>query len=175
MLGTEQRSVLTHMSLELEFANEQNPVFTAENAFEPHPLLRNPHFATVVAAYWPRNSSHLPAPVDRLFDVEPGTKLLAKCHWQEKARRHPTLVLIHGFQGSSDSPYVLGTAEKAFQAGFNVLRMNQRNCGGTEHLTSTLHNSGLSKDYRAVLQELVEKDALPELFFWAIRSGEIWS
>lgn len=145
-------------------ASNGKPQFSAP-PFEPHPLFKNPHLATVAAAYWPRNSSCLPAAADRLFEVEPGTKLLAKCHWQEKVRRHPTLVLIHGFQGSSDSPYMLGTAEKAFQAGFNVLRMNQRNCGGTEHLTPTLHNSGLSKDYRAVLEELVEKDALPELFF----------
>lgn len=153
------------MGRPLELGNEENHVLTTGGTLEPHPLLRNPHLATVVAAYWPRNSSHLPAPVDRLFDVELGTKLLAKCHWQEKARRHPTLVLIHGFQSSSDSPYMLGTAEEAFQAGFNVLRMNQRNCGGTKHLTPTLHNSGLSEDYRAVLHELVEKDALPELFF----------
>lgn len=133
-------------------------------AFEPHPLLRNPHLATVTAAYLPRTVSSLPV-TERLFEVEPGTRLRAKCHWQENSQQHPTLVLVHGFEGSSESPYMLGTALKAFDAGFNVLRMNQRNCGGTEHLTPTLHNAGLSADCRAVLDELVERDALPEIFF----------
>ena len=76
--------------------------------FDPHPLLRNPHLATVAAAYWPRNFSALPTATNRLFEVEPGTRLLAKCHWQESRRRHGTLVLVHGLEGSSESPYMLG-------------------------------------------------------------------
>src|SRR5256886_17135797 len=50
--------------------------------FVPHPLLRNPHLATVAAAYWPRDFASLPPATNRLFEVEPGTRLLAKCHWQ---------------------------------------------------------------------------------------------
>jgi len=133
--------------------------------FEPHPFFRNPHLATVAAACWPRDYSNLPAATERLFEVEPGTRLLAKCHWQEAPCLYATLVLVHGLEGSSESPYMLGIAERAFQAGFNVLRMNQRNCGGTEHLTPTLYNSGLSGDYRAVLEELIARDELPEVFF----------
>ena len=135
-----------------------------EKDFEPHPLLRNPHLATAVAAWWQRNVSELPV-TERLFEVEPGTQLLAKCHWQRLRRKHPTLVLVHGLEGSSESPYMLGITEQAFEAGFNVLRLNQRNCGGTEHLTPTLQNSGLSKDYRAILEELIVRDRLPEIFF----------
>ena len=148
-----------------EFVGGERASFSTGSAFEPHPLLRNPHLATAVAACWPRNCSRLSVADDRYFDVEPGTKLLAKCNWQESRKRHPTLILIHGFEGSSESPYMLGTGEKAFQAGFNVLRINQRNCGGTEHLTPTLHSSGLSNDYRGVLEELISEDALREVFF----------
>ncbi len=140
-------------------------LYSPMRAFEPHPLLRNPHVATVAAAFWPRKLSCLPAATERLFEVEPGTRLLAKCHWQRDPRRHPTLILIHGLEGSSESRYMLGIAEKGFASGFNILRMNQRNCGGTEHLTPTLYNAGLSWDFGAVLQELIEKDALSEIFF----------
>jgi len=139
--------------------------------FDPHPLLRNPHLATVAAAYWPRDFASLPPATNRLFEVEPGTRLLAKCHWQERRRGHGTLVLVHGLEGSSESPYMLGIAERAYQAGFNVLRMNQRNCGGTEHLTPTLCHSGLSGDFRAVLNELIERDNLPEIFFSGYSTG----
>ena len=47
-----------------------------------------------------------------------------------------------------------GIAGKAWRAGFNVIRLNQRNCGRTEHLTPTLYHSGLSEDIRAVVAEL---------------------
>ena len=140
-------------------------------AFEVHPWLRNPHLMTVLAEYWPRNLSALPQPSERLFEVEAETRLLAKCHWQAMPRRHPTLVLVHGLEGSSESRYMFGMAGKAFAAGFNVLRLNQRNCGGTDHLTPTLYESGLSRDYRAVLEELIEKDRLPEIFFTGYSMG----
>jgi predicted alpha/beta-fold hydrolase len=139
--------------------------------YEPHPLLRNPHVMTVAAAYWPRQLAGLPRATERLFEVEPGTRLLAKCDWQAEPQGHSTVVLVHGLEGSSESRYMLGIANKAFRAGFNVLRFNQRNCGGTEHLTPTLYNSGLSGDYRAVLVELIERDALPEVFFIGYSMG----
>ena len=53
----------------------------------------------------------------------------------------------------------------------NVIRMNQRTCGGTEKLTPTLYNSGLSGDYRAILGELIERDKLPAIFFAGYSMG----
>ena len=37
-------------------------------------------------------------------------------------------------------------ADKALAAGFNVVRLNQRNCGGTENLSRGLYHSGLTAD-----------------------------
>ena len=133
-------------------------------AFEPHPLLRNPHAQTFAAALWPRRFPHLPRSTAREIETEPGTRIRGECHWQAQPRERPTLVLVHGLEGSSDSRYMLGLAERAFAAGWNAVRLNQRNCGGTESLTPTLYNSGLSGDYRAVLFELIEQDSLPEIF-----------
>ncbi len=143
-------------------------------AFQPHPLLRHPHLMTLAAAFWPRRFPRLGPPTERLFEVEPGSRILAKCHWRAEAQRHPTIVLVHGLEGSSESLYMLGIAEKAFAAGFNALRLNQRNCGGTERLTPTLYNSGLSGDCRAVLAELTDpsgRDVLPEVFFAGYSMG----
>jgi predicted alpha/beta-fold hydrolase len=66
---------------------------------------------------------------------------------------------------------MLGIAEKAFAGGWNAIRLNQRNCGSTESLTPTLYNSGLSRDYHAVLLELIERDGLPEIFFAGYSMG----
>ena len=54
--------------------------------FEPHPLLTNRHAMTVAAAFWLRRFA-LPAAEGRLFEVEPGSRLLGKCHWQAGKRR----------------------------------------------------------------------------------------
>ena len=59
---------------------------------------------------------------------------------------------------------MLATARKAFAAGFNVVRMNLRNCGDTEHLTPTLYHGGLTEDLRAVVDELIEHDQLKRIF-----------
>jgi predicted alpha/beta-fold hydrolase len=139
--------------------------------FVPHPALRSGHLMTIAGAFLRRRFPRLPASVPRLFDVEPGTQIRGDCHWQQNSREHPTLLLLHGLEGSSDSAYMLGTAEKAFAAGFNVLRLNQRNCGGTERLTQTLYHSGRSADFRAIVLELTERDRLPAIFFAAFSMG----
>jgi predicted alpha/beta-fold hydrolase len=53
-----------------------------------------------------------------------------------------------------------GLAAKAWKAGLNVIRLNQRTCGGTEHLAPSLYNCGLSGDIRAVVMELTDRDRL---------------
>ena len=138
---------------------------------------------TIAAAFLRRRFPRLPASFPRFFDVEPavgrggqteaksGTQIRGDCHWQPNPPNHPTLLLLHGLEGSSDSDYILGAAEKAFAAGFNVLRLNQRNCGGTEHLTETLYHSGRSADFRAIVLELIERDGLPEIFFAGFSMG----
>ncbi|HZP64036.1 MAG TPA: alpha/beta fold hydrolase, partial [Terriglobales bacterium] len=42
--------------------------------------------------------------------------------------------------------------------GMNVIRMNQRNCGGTDRLSATLYHSGRSRDVAAVAQNLIDHD-----------------
>ena len=105
----------------------------------------------------------LPAPVDRVFEIGADTRVLARCHWQPEPKAHPTLLVLHGLEGSSDAHYMRGIADKAFRRGFNVVRLNQRNCGGTEHLSAGLYHSGLTSDVQAVLDELATADHLPSL------------
>jgi len=138
--------------------------------FHPHPLLKNGHVMTVASAFWRRRFS-LPSPEDRLFQVDPESRILGNCHWQHgKEKATPLLALVHGLEGSSDSNYMRGIAEIAWQRGFHVIRLNQRNCGGTELLTPTLYNSGMSADYRALLEELAG-DGFAKIFFAGYSMG----
>ena len=137
--------------------------------FVPPRLVRGPHAQTVAASVQPgrhrsfREESALYE--SRLFEVEPGTRVLLRCRWQAERRRAPTVLLVHGLEGSTESLYMLGTAQKAFRAGFNVVGMNMRNCGGTEHLAATLYHSGLTQDFARVFkEELAGREGLGEIF-----------
>src|SRR5207253_9964717 len=101
---------------------------------------------------------------ERLFQVESGSQVLARCRWQPDRTEHPTLLIWHGMEGSTASSYMLSAADKAFRAGFNVVRVNFRNCGGTEHLSPTLYHGGLTSDLRAVIEELIARDRLSQIY-----------
>lgn len=115
---------------------------------------------TVYAWARPRQFPGLPAPEARYFDVAPESRVLAHCHWHADRTSRPTVLLLHGLEGSSTAHYMAGMADKAWARGFNVVRLNQRNCGGTEHLSRGLYHSGLTADPRAVLTELRDRDGL---------------
>lgn len=122
--------------------------------FVPRRGLGGGHRQTICAALLPRGIE-LPPAEERLFTVDHGVQVLAHCHWQAERATSPCLLLVHGLEGSSHSQYVLGTAQKALAAGYSVVRMNIRNCGGTERLGPTLYHSGLSGDVAAVVKELI--------------------
>lgn len=115
---------------------------------------------TLYAWARPRRFPALPAPEARRFDVAPETRVLAHCHWQPARETRLTVILLHGLEGSSDGHYMRGMAEKAWRRGCNVVRLNQRNCGGTEHLSRGLYHSGLTADPLAVIDELSTRDGL---------------
>jgi predicted alpha/beta-fold hydrolase len=125
--------------------------------------LRNGHAMTIVTWARPRRFVALPAPEMRRFRTSPDTQVAAACHFQADRTKHGTLLLLHGLEGSSDAHYMRGIADKAWRAGLNVVRLNQRNCGGTEHLTPGLYHSGLTADPNAVMRELIDRDRLPSI------------
>ena len=131
--------------------------------FEPTPFVprrgfRNGHVQTIFGNFLPR-PDRLPPFTSELVEVAPAThtqvssQVLCHCHWQPEDVRAErlTVMLLHGLEGSSRSQYVVGNANKMWLAGLNVVRMNMRNCGGTESLSPTLYHSGLSGDVRAVM------------------------
>jgi predicted alpha/beta-fold hydrolase len=50
-------------------------------------------------------------------------------------------VLLHGWEGSAQSLYVLSLAQQLFERGFDVVRLNLRDHGDTHHLNRELFHS----------------------------------
>ena len=127
-------------------------------AFQPPPWLRGGHAQTLAGNFWRRPAFTLDSeaiPVE--VDPADGSRVLCHCHWQPENVRASrlTILLVHGLEGSSNSRYICGITALAWKAGCNVIRMNMRNCGGTEEWTPTLYHSALSADVAAVLHHFV--------------------
>jgi predicted alpha/beta-fold hydrolase len=133
--------------------------------------LANGHLQTIVGNFLPRPPFRLSS-VSEAVEVDPadGSRVLCHCHWQAEHRQADldragrlTVILVHGLEGSSDSRYIQGIAARAWAAGCNVIRMNMRNCGGTETLSPTLYHSGLSGDAGAVVRHYAERFGLERI------------
>jgi predicted alpha/beta-fold hydrolase len=141
--------------------------------FVPPRALTQGDLQTIAAYCWPGRFKPRDTTGDeeRLFEVEPDSRVLARCRWQANRTDHATLVMWHGMEGSTESAYMLTTAEKAYRAGFNVVRVNVRNCGGTDHLTPTLYHAGLTNDLRLVIDELVRIDGMSRIIIAGFSLG----
>ncbi len=143
-----------------------------QTPFIPHPALKNAHAQTIASSLIRRRIRLLAKNSEpRFFDVTPGGRVLAHCSWQPDAAHKPTVLILHGLEGSTDSGYMLGTAEKALAAGFNAIRLNMRNCGGTEHLSPSLYHAGLTDDLRQVIAELLDRDRVRQLYLVGFSLG----
>ena len=138
------------------------------NDFAPRRWLRNPHLQTIAGNYLPRIDTLPPAATEYIevsiaTSGQDSSQVLCHCHWQPAPALCPTAILLHGLEGSSASQYILGNANKLWHAGCNIVRMNMRNCGGTENLSPTLYHSGLSGDVLAVMNKCISRHALQSI------------
>lgn len=122
------------------------------------PLIRQGDLQTTLARYWPQALDERRFPTEsRLFHTDSETRVLAKLNTQPgnipNAER-PTVLAVHGLTACDHAPYMISTARAALASGFDVVRLNVRNCGGTEHLCRTLYHSGLTSDLAQVVEAL---------------------
>lgn len=114
--------------------------------FCPPYWLRNPHIQSLLGSSALRRHSVLlnsrtlrQASKTQLFECSDGVRLEGKYAINSAPRGLVTL--IHGWEGSSDSNYILSAATALFNAGFSVLRLNLRDHGDTHHLNTEPYTS----------------------------------
>lgn len=125
------------------------------------PLFRNGHVATIAATFWRRDLDERRFPVEaKLFRPETEVQILVH-RQQPEGDALGDVVLVHGLEGSSNSPYMRSLAQVLLESGYAVHRMNIRTCGGTEFLCSTLYHAGLTTDIFAYLMDLDRRRRTP--------------
>jgi hypothetical protein len=122
------------------------------DTFRPPGLLRSSHLQSILGSVPPRAwlirrraAALLAGAKELLLDCGAGVRLQA-FHTPEGQGRRSTdgrrlAVLLHGWEGSALSPYVLSAAALLFERGFGVLRLNLRDHGATHALNRELFHS----------------------------------
>ena len=117
--------------------------------FRPHRLLRSPHVQSVLASsgvrrwlFRRRRQALEGAAVEHILDCGGGVRLQG-FHSAQRVLPQPRglLVLLHGWEGSVDSSYLLHTGARMLAEGWDVFRLNFRDHGDTHHLNPEMFHS----------------------------------
>lgn len=110
-------------------------------ALSPPLLLSGPTTQSILA------SSHMRVPKEHpmdkstseiIIDGGNGVKLMALHSPQPGGTDKGLAILLHGWEGSHNSVYMIRTSRALFDRGFDVLRLNLRDHGPTHHLNQGL-------------------------------------
>jgi len=119
----------------------------AGDDFEPPRWLRNRHLQSMLASTVARRGpiARRTAPVvgaQKVILLDCGDGVRLQCfHSSPQQSTGRPVVILHGWEGSAQSLYVLSLAQLLFERGFEVVRLNLRDHGDTHHLNRELFHS----------------------------------
>ena len=125
--------------------------FAIDDSFRPAFWLRGAHRQSVLptlplrrSAIEKRSLALIAASRELLLDCGDGV-VLQGFHASPAARGRAVgssvAVLLHGWEGSAESLYVLSLAAQLFEQGYEVVRLNLRDHGATHHLNRDIFHS----------------------------------
>lgn len=143
--------------------------------FNPPRYLQNPHLQTILNSKGPRGlrAGHILKNLvseSLTLQAEDGTRLLAELDYAATSRS-ALVILLHGWEGSSRSAYMITTAARLLAQGFDVLRVNLRDHGDSHHLNQELFNSTRSPEVASALQNFLNDHAYADIFLAGFSLG----
>ena len=141
--------------------------FPLDSSFAPQRWLRGPHFQTILSSLPPRRGrvQRRAIPVRAASEellLECGDDITLQAFHASPAKRgrepgKRLAVLLHGWEGSADSTYVLSLSQTLFAQGFEVVRLNLRDHGTTHHLNRELFHSCRLPEVVGAVRALAQK------------------
>ena len=126
-------------------------MLTAES-FRPAPYLRNGHLQTILASSsfraWGKNPI-CDAAHELIIKTSGDVRLLGFYSPQKYNKGKGLVVLLHGWEGSVASTYILCTGNALYGRGYDIFRLNFRDHGDSHHL-----NQGIF--YAVLLEEVFQ-------------------
>jgi uncharacterized protein len=145
--------------------SNRNPLaVTVDEGFQPPLWMRSAHVQSFLVSLPVRRRSveRMAAPLlaaseEHLLDCGDGVRL--QCFISRPGKlglpeAGKVAVTLHGWEGSSDSLYILSLAQKLFALGFDVVRLNLRDHGDTHHLNRDLFHSCLLPEVVSAMQRI---------------------
>lgn len=117
-----------------------------EDHFKPKPWARNPHLQSIFSSLRFRSMGRNPmadCATEMIIDGGDGVRLLGYLSRRPGRKPRGLVLLIHGWEGSSDSTYIRHTGRYLFDRGFDIFRLNLRDHGNSHHLNEGLFHSAL--------------------------------
>jgi predicted alpha/beta-fold hydrolase len=137
--------------------------------FHPAVWARSPHLQTIFGSLRIRvagKNEMADAANEAIIDAGDGVRLLGYHSRQEAKAARGLIILIHGWEGSADSTYVLSIARFFFRRGFDVFRLNLRDHGKSHHLNRGLFHGALTKETAQAVANIAKLS--PELHCYLI-------
>jgi len=133
--------------------------------FHPNLLSRNRHLQSILATTRVRNNgpnAMLDAALPVIVDGGNGVRLLGYHSVQPDQPGKALIILIHGWEGSSESAYIQSSGKYLFGKGYDVFRLNLRDHGDSHHLNEGLfHGALIDETVEAVSQICRLASAMP--------------
>lgn len=131
------------------------------NQYRAPPYLRSAHLQTILNGKGPRawRASRFQRHMQtrsRVLEAADGTRLLAELDLAEDSGLSSLVVLLHGWEGSSRSSYMVTTTAQLLAQGYDVLRVNLRDHGDSHHLNREIFNSTRSPEVASAIQGFVD-------------------
>ena len=149
--------------------------------FQPAGLLRNGHLQTLLGSVPPvswlvrRRAAHWLAGAQELL-LECGDDVRLQAFYSSAgqpragaARR--VAVLLHGWEGSAESTYVLSLGSLLLDHGFDLVRLNLRDHGATHHLNREIFHSCRLPEVVGATHALAQRFAGARLFLAGFSLG----
>jgi len=130
-----------------------------DDLFKPSFFFRSPHFQSILASSrlrTPRNNDMLDNAQEIIITTSAESKLLSFYSHHEKSKG--LIILLHGWEGSSSSAYMLATGDYFYNIGFSVCRLNLRDHGDSHHLNEGLFHGALLEEIFEAVNYLSQQD-----------------
>ena len=125
------------------------PVLNSD--YRPPLFFQNGHLSTIYAAVFRQVNN--PGQKRERLELDDGDFL--DLDWTlPKASGKRVVVLLHGLEGDTKRPYMLGSARALSSAGFDVCAVNMRGCSGVPNRLYRSYHSGATEDLMSVLAYL---------------------
>ncbi|MFB3924740.1 MAG: YheT family hydrolase [Syntrophales bacterium] len=118
-------------------------------SFRPTFWARNPHLQTVFASLKLRAAGMnrmIACTRKMIIDAGDGVRLIGFFSQHPESESRGLIMMIHGWEGSSQSTYMLCTGRYLFGKGYDIFRLNMRDHGDSHHLNEGLFHGALIEE-----------------------------